>query len=355
MTAAAPPNFEHIDTAGRRAFVTGVTGQDGSYLAELLLGKGYDVHGLVRRASAPNTARLDHLLADPALAGRLALHEGDLCDGGRVSELIDRAEPDEIYHLGAQSHVRVSFDSPIYTHDVVTLGTVRVLEGARRLDARRRRRDPAATGVRVYQASSSEMFGTADRCPQNESTPFHPRSPYAVAKVAAYHQTVNYRESYGLFAANGILFNHESPRRGEEFVTRKITRAAGRIAAGLQDELRLGNLDARRDWGFAPEYVEAMWRMLQTDAPHDLVIATGVDHSVREFLDAAFGAAGLDPDRYVSLDDRHRRPAEVHVLRGDAAAAGRLIGWEARTDLAGLVAAMVDHDLALARREAAAR
>ena len=360
VQTAAAPNFDAVDCRGRRAFVTGVTGQDGSYLAELLLAKGYAVDAMVRRASASNTARIAGLPAGPArdgepVAGRLTLHEGDLCDGGRVAELVDRCEPDEIYHLAAQTHVRASFDSPVYTHDVVALGTVRVLEAARRLDARRRKGDPAARGVRVYQAGSSEVFGAADRCPQDESTPFRPRNPYAVAKASAFYSARNYRDAYGLFAATGILFNHESPRRGEEFVTRKITRAAGRIAAGAQDSLSLGTLDARRDWGFAPEYVETMWRTLQTDAPHDLVIATGADHSVREFLDAAFAAAGLDPADHVETDPRLRRPAEVHVARGDASGAARVLDWRPRTDFRGLVRAMVEHDLALARREAAAR
>ena len=285
------------------------------------------------------------------------LHEGDLCDGSRVSELIDRADPDEIYHLGAQSHVRVSFDSPIYTHDVVTLGTGGgCWKRPAGWDARRRDHRPRRPGRAALSGRQQRDVRRRRPLPaKRKRPPFRPRSPYAVAKVAAYHQTVNYRESYGLFAANGILFNHESPRRGEEFVTRKITRAAGRIAAGLQDELKLGNLDARRDWGYAPEYVGAMWRMLQTDEPHDLVIATGADHGVREFLNLAFAAAGLDPDAHVSTDPRHRRPAEVHVLRGDATAARDLIGWEAETDLAGLVRIMVEHDLDLARREAAAR
>ena len=352
MSAASdPPDFDALDCRGRRAFVTGVTGQDGSYLAQLLLAKGYAVEAMVRRGSAANTVRIAGLLADPATASRLTLHEGDLCDGGRVAELVDRAEPDEIYHLAAQTHVRASFDSPVYTHDVVALGTVRVLEAARRLDARRRKSDPAARGVRVYQAGSSEVFGAADACPQNESTPFRPRNPYAVAKAAAFYTAANYRDAYGLFAATGILFNHESPRRGEEFVTRKITRAAGRIAAGSGETLTLGTLDARRDWGYAPEYVETMWRTLQIDEPRDLAVATGVDHSVREFLDAAFAEAGLDPAEHVRTDPQFRRPAEVHVARGDASLARRYLDWRPRTDFAGLVRAMVRHDLELARRE----
>ena len=336
---------------GRRALVTGITGQDGSYLAELLLSKGYDVHGLMRRSSGFNTARLDHLYTDPHDApapgvGRLTLHHGDVTDGAALAGLVDELEPDEIYNLAAQSHVRVSFDSPVYTHEVVAGGALKVLEAARRLAKRRE--------VRVYQASSSEMFGRVSEAPQSERTPFHPRSPYACAKVCAFHQTVNHRESYGLFAVNGILFNHESPRRGETFVTRKITRAATRIAAGLQETLYLGNTDAKRDWGYAPEYVEAMWRMLQAEEPRDYVVATGRTQTVQDFLEGAFARVGLDWRRHVKTDPRYFRPAEVDLLLGDPAKAEDELGWTATTDLPGLVAAMCDHDAALARREAGA-
>lgn len=329
----------------RRAFVTGITGQDGSYLAELLLAKGYEVHGLVRRSSSFNTQRLDHIYQDPHESRkRLILHYGDLADGQRIVSTILDTEPDEIYNLGAQSHVRVSFDSPLYTADIVGLGTLRVLEAARQLSKRK--------DVRVYQASSSEMYGDVRETPQTELTPFYPRSPYACAKVYSFWQTVNYREAYGLFACNGILFNHESPRRGETFVTRKITRAATRIAEGLQDVLYLGNIDAKRDWGYAKEYVEAMWLMLQQDEPSDYVIATNETHSVREFLELAFAELDLDWREHVQFDARYTRPTEVDLLLGDYSKAKSQLGWEPKVRLRELVKLMVAHDLELARREA---
>jgi GDPmannose 4,6-dehydratase len=321
----------------KRALITGITGQDGSYLAELLLLKGYQVHGLVRRSSSFNTARIDHLYQDPHDPDpRLLLHFGDLHDGAGLVSLLARIQPDEVYHLGAQSHVRVSFDMPVYTGDVTGLGTAHLLEAIR------------ATGLqtRFYQASSSEMFG-ATPPPQDESTPFHPRSPYGAAKVYAYWMARNYREAYGTFAVNGILFNHESPRRGETFVTRKITRAVARIARGTQDSLYLGNLDARRDWGYAPEYVEAMWRMLQADQPDDYVVATGTAISVREFVQCAFEQVGLDWTRYVRFDDRYLRPSEVDALVGDASKAQRLLGWTPKTLPSDLAAIMVEADIAL--------
>ncbi len=330
----------------RRAFITGITGQDGSYLAELLLGKDYEVHGLLRRASSFNTGRLDHLYVDPHTAGRrLILHYGDLCDGSSLSDLILRLEPDEIYNLGAQSHVRVSFDQPVYTVDTDAVGTLRVLEAARLLE----RYKP----VRLYQASSSEMFGKVVEVPQRESTPFHPRSPYACAKVYSFHQVVNYREAYGMFLCNGILFNHESPRRGETFVTRKITRAATRIREGLQAKLFLGNLDAQRDWGYAKDYVEAMWLMLQQDEPDDYVIATGETHSVREFLELAFRQVGLPWAQFVETDPRYLRPSEVDLLLGDAGKAREKLGWQPRTSFPELVRLMVESDWELAGGEAA--
>jgi GDPmannose 4,6-dehydratase len=320
----------------KRALITGITGQDGSYLAELLLSKGYEVHGIIRRASTFNTGRIDHLYHDPHIQDvRLFLHYGDLSDSVNLVKLLYELKPDEIYHLGAQSHVRVSFDIPEYTADITGIGTIRILEAIRE------------TGVRprFYQASSSEMFGKAAEVPQRETTPFHPRSPYGVAKVFAYWATVNYRESYGLFAANGILFNHESPRRGETFVTRKISRAVAFIKAGLQDKLYLGNLDAKRDWGYAPEYVEATWRMLQQDQPDDYVIATGETHTVREFCELAFGHVGLDWQKYVATDPRYLRPAEVDLLLGDASKAKRVLGWEPKTRFKELVRLMVDADV----------
>ncbi len=327
------------------ALITGITGQDGSYLAEFLLAKGYVVHGIVRRASTFNTARLDHLYHDPhEPGGRLFLHHGDLADGTGLRRLIEQVQPDEIYHLGAQSHVRVSFDQPEYTADVVGLGALRLFESVR--DYVQRTGKP----VRVYQAGSSEMFGAA-RPPQNESTPFHPRSPYAVAKVSAHWFAINYRESYGLFISNGILFNHESPRRGETFVTRKITRAVGRIRHGLQRELYLGNLDARRDWGFAGDYVRAMWMMLQHGQADDFVVATNESHSVRDFVELAFARAGLDWREHVRQDPRYLRPAEVDHLLGDATKAREQLGWQPTTSFRTLVDMMVDHDMALAERE----
>lgn len=329
----------------RRALITGITGQDGSYLAELLIAKGYEVHGLIRRASTFNTGRIDHLYRDPHDPdARLFLHHGDLSDGSGLRHLLEQTRPDEIYNLGAQSHVRVSFDAPEYTADVTGSGTLRLLTAFR--DHQR----ASGRDVRFYQAGSSEMFGAAPP-PQSESTPFHPRSPYAVAKVAAHWYAVNYREAYGLFIVNGILFNHESPRRGETFVTRKITRAATRIALGLQDKLYLGNLEAKRDWGFAGDYVEAMWRMLQQDAPDDYVVATGQAHSVRELLEEAFGLLGLDWRDHVVIDPRYFRPTEVDHLLGDASKARAKLGWEPKVDFRQLVKMMVEHDAQLARQE----
>ncbi|MFO0870094.1 MAG: GDP-mannose 4,6-dehydratase [Pirellulales bacterium] len=331
-------------TRRRRAFITGITGQDGSYLAELLLDKGYEVHGLVRRASQFNTERIDHLYPDPHdPQRRLFLHYGDLSDGSSLTNLILTIEPEEIYNLAAQSHVRVSFDQPLYTVDIGALGTLRVLEAARQLQRHRE--------VRVYQASSSEMYGQVVETPQRETTPFHPRSPYACAKVFSHYQVVNYREAYGLYACSGILFNHESPRRGETFVTRKITRAATRIREGLQQKLFLGNLDAKRDWGFSRDYVEAMWLMLQQPAPDDYVIATGETHSVQEFLELAFTHVGLDWRSYVELDPRYMRPSEVDLLLGDASKARTRLGWSPRTSFPQLVRLMVEADWELARRE----
>jgi GDPmannose 4,6-dehydratase len=319
----------------KTALVTGITGQDGSYLAELLLAKGYEVHGLIRRSSSFNTERIDHVYEGPQEPSRrLTLHHGDLHDGAGLVSLLSRIRPDEVYHLGAQSHVRVSFDMPVYTGDVTGLATVQLLEAIRCV----------GLDTRFYQASSSEMFG-ASSPPQNEETYFHPRSPYGVAKVYGYWITRNYREAYGMFAVNGILFNHESPRRGETFVTRKITRAVARIAAGLQDELYLGNLAAVRDWGFAPEYVEAMWRMLQVDEPTDFVVATGTAYSVRQFVELAFGHAGLDWERYVRFDARYVRPSEVDSLVGDASKAKRLLDWEPATFTPELARLMVDADV----------
>ena len=329
----------------KRALITGVTGQDGSYLAELLLDNGYEVHGVIRRASSFNTDRIDHLYEDPHESDRrLILHYGDLSDSTVLRRILERTRPDEIYNLGAQSHVKVSFEEPEYTADVTALGTLRLLEAVRDHQER------VGRAIRLYQAGSSEMFGAAPP-PQSETTPFHPRSPYAVSKVAAHWYGVNYREAYDLFVCNGILFNHESPRRGETFVTRKITRAVGRIAEGLQSELFLGNLEAKRDWGFAGDYVEAMWRMLQQDSPDDFVVATGEAYSVREFVEAAFGHVGLDPDRFIRIDPRYFRPAEVDYLQGDPSKARNAFGWEPRVGFRELVAMMVDHDLELARQE----
>jgi GDPmannose 4,6-dehydratase len=321
----------------KRALITGITGQDGSYLAELLLAKGYEVHGVIRRASSFNTGRIDVLYRDPHVNGvRLFLHYGDIADSTNLIKLLYRLQPDEIYHLAAQSHVRVSFDIPEYTGDVTALGTTRILEAIRE------------TGVKskFYQASSSEMFGKVQEVPQRETTPFYPRSPYAAAKLYAHWLAVNYRESYGTFACSGILFNHESPRRGETFVTRKITRAVAAIKAGLQDELFMGNLEARRDWGYAPEYVEAMWLMLQQDEPDDYVIATGETHSVREFLEEAFSYVGLDWQKHVKVDQRYFRPSEVDLLIGDASKAKRRLGWQPKVGFRDLVRLMVDADVA---------
>jgi GDPmannose 4,6-dehydratase len=326
----------------KKALITGITGQDGSYLLELLLAKGYEVHGIIRRASTFNTSRIDHLYADPHVNGvNMFLHYGDMSDSTNLIRLLYRLKPDEIYHLAAQSHVRVSFDIPEYTGDVTAIGTIRILEAIRE------------TGIntRFYQASSSEMFGMVREIPQNESTPFYPRSPYGCSKVYAYWSTVNYRESYNIFACNGILFNHESPRRGETFVTRKITRSLARIKAGLDDSLYLGNLDAKRDWGYAKEYVEAMWLMLQQDKPDDYVIATGETHSVREFLEEAFSYAGLDWTKYVKQDQRYYRPAEVDLLVGDSSKAQAKLGWKPATTFKELVRIMVDADIRQLNKE----
>ncbi len=328
----------------KRALITGITGQDGSYLADLLLAKGYEVHGVIRRASTFNTERIDHLYADPHESPPLSLHYGDLSQTGVIRQLLEQYQPQEIYNLGAQSHVRVSFDQPEYTADVVGLGTLRLLEAVREYSGR------SSARLKVYQAGSSEMYGGAP-APQDEQTPFLPRSPYAVSKVAAHWFARTYREAYGLFITNGILFNHESPRRGETFVTRKITRAIGRIKEGLQQELYLGNLDAYRDWGFAGDYVEAMWLMLQQDEPDDYVVATGESHSVRELLEEAFGYAGLDWREYVQIDPRYFRPGEVDHLRGDASKARAKLGWTPRVSFTALVQMMVDHDIDLAQRE----
>ena len=326
------------------AMITGVTGQDGSYLAEFLLEKGYAVHGVVRRASTLNTSRIDHLMTGSEENDRLQLHYGDLSDSSSLRRLIDILEPDEIYNLAAQSHVRVSFDQPEYTADVTGTGVLRLLE------AIRAHGEHSGKMPKLYQAGSSEMFGSAG-APQNETTRFEPRSPYACAKVYAHYQVVNYRESYGMFAANGILFNHESPRRGESFVTRKITLAASRIKLGLQHKLHLGNLDAKRDWGFAGDYVDAMWRMLQLDAPGDYVVATGVTASIRDFLDLVFGHIEMDWQDYVEIDPRFYRPAEVDHLEGDAGRARAHLGWTAQTDLKALAIMMVESDLKLVGRE----
>jgi GDPmannose 4,6-dehydratase len=320
----------------KTALITGITGQDGSYLAELLLSKGYEVHGLIRRASTFNTKRIDHLYTDPHESGAdLTLHYGDLTDGSRLTTLVGSIAPDEVYHLGAQSHVRVSFDEPEFTGGTTGLGTARLLEAIRVL----------GLDCRFYQASSSEMFG-ATPPPQDEETPFYPRSPYGAAKVYAYWMTRNYREAYGMFAVNGILFNHESPRRGETFVTRKITRAVAAIKAGQQEHLYMGNLDAVRDWGYAPEYVEAMWRMLQHDEPTDYVVATGTSYTVRDFLEHAFEHAGLDWEKYVRFDERYLRPTEVDALIGDPTKAASLLGWKAQVHTPELARLMVDADLA---------
>jgi GDPmannose 4,6-dehydratase len=328
----------------KKALITGITGQDGSYLAELLLAKGYEVHGIIRRASTFNTSRIDHLYSDPHVNGvRLFLHYGDLADSVQMVKLLYELQPDEIYNLGAQSHVRVSFDIPEYTGDVDGLGAQRILEAIREAGLVKK--------VRYYQASSSEMYGKVQQVPQTESTPFWPRSPYGCAKAYAYYLTVNYRESYNIHASNGILFNHESPRRGETFVTRKITRAATRIKVGLQESLYLGNLDAQRDWGFAKEYVEMMWLMLQQEKPDDYVVATNETHSVKDFCKLAFGLLDMDWEKYVRHDVRYERPAEVELLIGDPAKAARQLGWSPKVRFTELVKIMVDHDLDLAKRE----
>jgi len=329
-------------TDRKKALITGITGQDGSYLAELLLAKGYIVHGIVRRSSSFNTERIEHLYTDPHdPETRLFLHYGDLVDGTGLREILTRVEPQEVYNLGAQSHVRVSFDQPVYTVQADALGTMNLLEAIR----------DTGKPTRFYQASSSEMYGKVVETPQTEKTPFYPRSPYACAKVYSFWQTVNYRESYGIYACNGILFNHESPRRGETFVTRKITRAATRIKEGLQQKLYLGNLDAKRDWGFAGDYVEAMWMMLQQEQADDYVVATGETHSVREFLDEVFGILNLDWKKYVEIDPRYFRPAEVDLLLGDAAKARTALGWKPVVTFKSLAKMMTEADWEMARRE----
>jgi GDPmannose 4,6-dehydratase len=330
----------------KRALITGITGQDGSYLAELLLCKGYEVHGLIRRTSSTGTSRIDHLLQDAdTCETRLQLHYADLCDANSLRRVLDQTQPHEVYNLAAQSHVRVSFDTPIDTADINALGTLRLLDAIREIE------DQTGQQVKFYQASSSEMFGKVCEVPQTEKTPFYPRSPYAIAKTFAYWATVNYREAYGLHASNGILFNHESPRRGENFVTRKITRAIGRIKYGLQERLTLGNLDAQRDWGFTGAYVEAMWQMLQQEQSDDFVIATGETHSVREFLELAFGVAGLDHADFVEVDPRFFRPTEVDLLLGDSSKARTNLKWQPKVGFEELVRIMVEADLELAARE----
>ncbi|MEV6412415.1 GDP-mannose 4,6-dehydratase [Kribbella sp. NPDC051718] len=342
MTTTGGHQPEHaVGGTAKKALITGITGQDGSYLAELLLGKGYEVHGLIRRASTFNTHRIDHLYTDPHEQDkRLFLHYGDLTDGSRLVTLLASIQPDEVYHLAAQSHVRVSFDEPEYTGDTTGMGTTRLLEAIRMI----------GLNCRFYQASSSEMFG-ATPPPQNEETPFYPRSPYGAAKLYGYWMTRNYREAYDMFAVNGILFNHESPRRGETFVTRKITRAVARIKLGQEKRLYLGNLDACRDWGYAPEYVEGMWRMLQHDKPGDYVVATGTSYSVRDFVQLAFEHAGMDWNDFVDYDQRYERPTEVDSLIGDASKAQAELGWKAQVHVPELVRIMVDADLAALTRE----
>ena len=330
----------------KRALVTGITGQDGSYLAELLLAKGYEVHGIVRRSSSFNTERIDHLYVDPHIENaRLRLHYGDLNDASSLHSIVAEVKPDEVYNLGAQSHVRVSFDIPEYTAEITALGAVRLLEAIRKLGVH----------CRFYQASSSELYGKVVETPQKETTPFHPRSPYAVAKAYSFYITQNYREAYGMFACNGILFNHESERRGETFVTRKITRAVGRIKHGLQQELYLGNLDAKRDWGHAADYVEAMWLMLQQSEPDDYVVGTGETYAVREFAEKAFAHVGLDYLDFVKIDPRYFRPAEVDLLLADPSKAKAKLGWQPKVGFDELVRRMVESDLELAAREKRAR
>jgi GDPmannose 4,6-dehydratase len=332
----------------KKAFITGITGQDGSYLAELLLDKGYEVHGMIRRSSSFNTQRIDHLYQDPHILGtRLFLHYGDLSDSSRLTKMMYEIQPDEVYHLGAQSHVRVSFDIPEYTGDIVALGTIRLLEALRETGIGKK--------VRFYQASTSELYGLVQETPQRETTPFHPRSPYGVAKLYGYWAVVNYREAYKMHASNGILFNHESPRRGPTFVTRKITMAAARIKMGMQDALYLGNLDAKRDWGFAGDYVEGMWRILQQDEPGDYVLATGETHSVREFCREAFGLLDLDWRKFVKHDPRYERPSEVNILLGDPSKAKRVLHWKPHVTFKALVKMMVEADLRVARQELAVR
>jgi len=326
----------------KKALITGITGQDGSYLAELLLGKGYEVHGIIRRSSSFNTGRISHIYQDPHQKGaKLHLHYSDLTDGSALNQLLRAIKPDEIYHLGAQSHVRVSFDIPEYTGDVTGLGALRILDAIRETEVK----------TRFYQASSSEMYGKVQETPQTEKTPFYPRSPYGCAKAYAYWLTVNYREAYGLFACNGILFNHESPRRGETFVSRKISRAVARIKMGLEKDLYLGNLNARRDWGFAPEYVEAMWLMLQQDKPDDFVIATGETHTVQEFVEEAFARVDLNWHDHVKIDPHYYRPTEVDLLVGDSSKARKVLGWQPKVRFKELVRLMVDADLQEAQHE----
>ncbi len=330
----------------KRAFITGVTGQDGSYLAELLLEKGYEVHGLIRRSSSFNTSRIDHLYQDPHVNGvKLFLHHGDMTDATNLARLVYEIQPDEIYNLAAQSHVRVSFDAPEFTGDVDALGTLRLLEAVRLTHSK----------ARFYQASTSELYGLVQEVPQRETTPFYPRSPYAVAKLYGFWIVKNYREAYGLHASNGILFNHESPRRGETFVTRKVTRAASRIKLGLQSDLFMGNIEAKRDWGYALDYVEGMWRMLQQDTPDDYVLATGEMHSVRELLEEAFSYVGLDWQKYTRHDDRYNRPSEVDQLLGDPSKAKRVLGWTPKVTFKELIRLMMDADLELARKERVVR
>ena len=333
-------------TTNRRALITGITGQDGSYLAEFLIEKGYEVHGIIRRSSSFNTGRIDHLYLDPHVkGGKLKLHYGDLCDANGLAKLMQQVRPHEVYNLGAQSHVRVSFDMPLYTADSVGMGALRLLEAVREFQ------QESGQQVRYYQASSSEQYGKVVETPQTETTPFYPRSPYACAKMMAHWATVNYRESYGLHASCGILFNHESPRRGETFVTRKITRAVGRIKMGLQDKVFLGNLDSKRDWGYAGDYVKMMWMMLQQDKADDYVVATGKTISVREFCELAFQHVGLDYKDFVAFDQRYLRPAEVDLLLGDPSKAKHKLGWVPTTTVEQLAAMMVDYDLELAKRE----
>jgi GDPmannose 4,6-dehydratase len=342
----ANPPTPPTPRAGKRALITGITGQDGSYLAEFLLAKGYEVHGLIRRSASFNTDRLDPIYKDPHEAGaRLFLHYGDLTDANSLTRIINKVNPHEVYNLGAQSHVRVSFDNPIYTTDADALGTIKLLEAVR--DYQQHTGDE----VRYYQASSSEMFGKVQEIPQTETTPFYPRSPYGCAKVFAHWATVNYREAYDLHASCGILFNHESPRRGETFVTRKITRAVGRIKLGLQKKLYMGNMDAKRDWGFAGDFVKAMWLMLQQERGDDYVVATGRMISVREFAELAFGCVDLDPDDFIAIDPRYFRPTEVDELLGDPSKAKKQLKWEPTTSVEELAKMMVEHDLELARRE----